>query len=123
MALIDVSELLSDPDFVDLISVIRTSYTMSGDGLSVRTEAVVSGLLGSVQPASGDTLTLVPEESRVDGMMEVWTTYPLRQAGEGIEADRILWKGKRLLVTKLDDFGNYGAGYNHAVCTVEGVTS
>lgn len=122
MADIDVSELLLDPDFVDSFSVVRTSFTVNSDGISQRTEQVLPDIIGAVQPASGRTLMTLAEASRVEGVYEVYTKYALRGPLEGQEADRIIWKGKRMIVTRSNDFTNYGDGYTYAVCTVEGVT-
>lgn len=122
MANIDVSELLTDPDFVEAVIVNRTDLTMQDTGVAAQTVTTFPGVLMSVQPASGQALMLLPEAQRTDGMYEVWTQFELRSSQDNPAhlSDKIIWKGRTLLVTKLDDFQNYGQGYSHALCTVMG---
>lgn len=123
MANIDVSELLVDPDFVDPVTILRTEITMTQDGTYTETIQTITGVLMSVQPASGQTLMIVPEDQRVDGMLEVWTQFALRESNPDADPvqkpDRIVWKGRTLLLTKLDSWQNYGNGYSHGVCTLQ----
>lgn len=121
MANIDVSDLLDDPDLSDTFQVVRTTITVGNDGVSTKVEQILTAV-GSVQPASGDTLALLPEASRVEGALEVWSRFAFQLADDTHEADRVLWRGRRALVIKRDDYGHYGSGYSHVTCVFEGTT-
>ena len=121
MALIDVSELLVDPDFVDQIDTIQRVKGVDSNGrtIMIATPRVITG---SVQPASGEALQMLPDLVRTSGMLEIWTQSILTVDTDSRAADIIVWKGNRYIVAaKVDDYQNYGAGYTHAVLTLQDV--
>lgn len=116
MALIDVSELMYDPDFCDYFNYSRRMSTVNNFGETMITETPMRGY-GSMQPISKGTLQLFPDLQRTDGMMELYTTTALTvTTNTGLISDVVLWNGLAYIVNAVaDDFSNWGAGYFVAV--------
>ncbi len=119
MALIDVSDLMSDPDFADEFTVRRCVQTMNETGRPGVTFTDIPAI-GSVQSSDGATLDVQPEGSRSVEMIAVFTTFPLREVSAGFEADRIVWRGREYRVTKVRDYTNFGGGHVEATAVLLG---
>ena len=52
MPLLDVSDILADPDFADTFDVIRYGDSVDADGVGSEAPAPITGLTGVIQPAS-----------------------------------------------------------------------
>lgn len=114
MALIDVTELLSDPDFMDSVTIIRRSQTVNeyGEAEITETSSVVSVV---VQPASPDDMQRLPDSARRRDAIAVWYKGTL---SADAYPDVIVWQSKRFQVRDSEAYGNWGAGYSKAVCTL-----
>ena len=117
MALIDVSELLTDPDFVDPITAVRRTQTVGNDGIAVFTNATLPVTLASVQPGGKDALYRFPDLANPDEWIRVYCDVRLvaHSEAEGIYGDMLTWKGGRYQVQTSDDWSNFGAGYTKAL--------
>lgn len=123
MARIDVSELLSDPDFTDSITLIIRASTVDSFGENVMTETA-STITAVVQGYSTETLERVPTGARLSDLIEVYYRGQLTAERPGGYADVIVWRGKRYQVFEItEDFINYGVGFTKAVCKLEGVNA
>lgn len=118
MALIDVSELLTDPDFVDPISIIHRTQVVNSMGENTLTEAAVC-TVGSVQPASGKTLMRLPEALRVANISSFWVKGKIVADGSTKYPDLLTFRGKRYQVQTVFDWSNYGQGYCEGTCVAE----
>lgn len=112
--MIDVSELMTDPDFVQPVTIMRRTDTVGTDGLTIVLETAFPGVLASVQPAGGDTLALLPEALRVGGVLSIWTAFSLRQASGTALSDEVIWRGARYVVMTLTDWGLPQNGFYEA---------
>ena len=115
MPLVDVTELLSDPDFVEDFTVIRSTRTMDQHGRVVDLPGQYS-TYGSIQPTSGSTLMILPEAERVGAFITVVTMFPLIALSDTTAPDRIIWHNKTYQVKLLNDWTDYGQGFVSAVC-------
>ena len=116
MALIDVSELLGDPDFSDAFVIIRQDAAVNAYGENELTETQIN-VVGVVQPASPDTLARLPDSVRSQDAITVWYQGLLKSsAGGDTYPDVVVWGGYNFVVHSTDPFNNYGAGYVQAVC-------
>ena len=70
MALIDVSELLTDPDFTNTVTLIRRASTVNTYGENVMTETQ-STITAVVQGANTESLERVPEGARLSDLIEI----------------------------------------------------
>lgn len=120
MADIDVSELLSDPDFIDPLGLVRRTIALVAGAAVVSEEPAVT-IYGSVQPASADDLVILPSGTRLADTLSLWTLTPLTaQAADGA-GDVLVWQGRRWVVRAREAFGHFGAGYNKVLAVAEAV--
>jgi galactose-6-phosphate isomerase len=116
MAQLDVSEILLDPDFTDSLVCARNTQTVDDDGIA--TDATVSTpFVGVVTNDLGDILKRFPEGSYVTGSIMVHSRFPLTAGRDGIDADRVQWKGDMYTVFNIANWTTYGAGFTAALCT------
>ena len=100
--MIDVSELMSDPDFCQPFSVLR-STGVNGPGGWQAAEATLD-FYGPTQPADATTLQMVPEADRVYGARLFWAAQPIyetrtaSQAGAAGISDVLIWRGQQFRV-------------------------
>lgn len=121
MADLDVTELLSDPDFIDALGVIRRSVAFSA-GAAVVTDAPEATIYGSVQPAGADDLELLPEGTRLHDSLVLYTLAAVAPQTDDGPGDVLVWKGYRWVVRAVpEDWSHFGAGYRKALAVKEAV--
>lgn len=118
MALVDVSELLLDPDFVDTISLIHRTTTVNTKGENVLVETPVS-TIGSVQPASGKEMQRVPDALRMRDVRSFYIKAPILSDGVSQYPDLISFNSIRFQVISSEPWLNFGAGWNRGLCVAE----
>jgi|SRR3954463_9566752 galactose-6-phosphate isomerase len=111
MALISVVELLSDPDFVDPVTVLRETEVVGEDGIAERSLRRIS-ILASVQ-SNSDRLDILPEATRTSASYDIITAFPLMEATDSTNADLVQWQGMEFIVTSVGRFGNFANGHGH----------
>ena len=122
MALIDVSDLLRDPDFTNTVTLIRRAVAVNEHGETVMTETPCY-ITAVVQGANAESLERVPEGARLSDLIEVYYKGALHAESPGGYADVIVWSGKRYQVFEVvEDFMNFGAGFTKAICKLEAVS-
>jgi hypothetical protein len=112
MANISVVELTFDPDFVDPVTVVRQVQTVDDEGLAVITEQRIS-IVASIQSASGDELTMLPDLARTESTYEIITAFPLLTATDSTGADEVIWNDWRFVVISVGRFGNFAGNSGH----------
>lgn len=118
MALVDVTELLSDPDFVDPIEVITRVPSVNSLGENYLAESVVSSI-GSVQPADFGTVQKLPEEMRVADVSSFWFKGRIIATAPGRYSSILVFRGQRYQVQTVANWSNFGQGYTEGTCIVE----
>lgn len=121
MASIDVSDLMSDPDFADVLSVERNTLAVSQFGRGITTIQTYP-FMGVVQAPNADVLQQLPDEERVRGSIQVYTTFRLYSVTDSTSPDVVVWKGRHYVVQQIDDWTNWGAGHVSALCTLRELT-
>lgn len=118
MPLLDVSEVLLDPDFADSLVCTRQSQTVGEDGLATNASADTP-FIGVVTAASGNNLVRTPEGAYTTGDICITTPFRLRTSatGDGV-ADVVTWNGTRYTVTQVNDYSRYGSGFVWAVADI-----
>ena len=118
MALIDVSSLLLDPDFVNALSLIHRHATVSSYG---KTEIVETSQVtfGSVQPANAKDVQRIPEALRVADIRRFWIKAEILMDGTTQYPDIIEFQGKRFQVINTEPWLNFGSGWNTGLCVWE----
>ncbi len=114
MPLLDVSDILSDPDFADEINITRTVVTVE-HGRAKKDQTTISAV-GVVTSDKGDILDRLPDMRRVAGTILVHTPETLIASDGNRDADIIEWNGAQYTVTDVNDYSRYGAGFTCAKC-------
>lgn len=124
MADLDLTELMSDPDFVDKVDIRRVTESIDTDtGLPVFAE-VPGTIFCSMQPARGELARMLPEGFRSDDSVIVFykgRLTPASPAEPGRSADVLLWKGCRYRIELIpEDYQNWGPGWCVHIAKREG---
>lgn len=107
--MINVGELMIDPDFVRAFTLRRPSLgTFADEGVYSTTYGEQS-LIGVIQPASPKELELLPEGSRLDEVLAIWSNVEMR-VGDGakVESDVVVHNTKSYRVIKCEPWPEAG---------------
>lgn len=116
MPLLDMTDVLLDPDFLDS-TLVRTMQTQVDVGHGrVRNATATSPFSGVVSMDAGAIMERVAEGEYVKGSMLIYTIERLRMKGEDVDADLVDWHGTRYRVTNTGDYTGYGQGFIWAIC-------
>lgn len=119
MALLDVSDVLLDADFTNVVTLIKRSAAVNTHGETVLSE-VSCYITAVVQGDNPEMLERLPQGARLSDVITVYTKAELEAESEGGYADVIVWRGRRYQVKDVaEDFMNYGAGFTKAFCMLE----
>jgi len=118
MAFIGVTELMSDPDFVDAMQVITRLPSINFLGENSLRESVLD-TVGSIQPADFKTLQRLPEELRVADVSSFFFKGQIIATAPGKYSSILVFKGKRYQVQTVADYSNWGPGYTEGTCIAE----
>lgn len=117
MAMLDVSEAIVDPDFLDSFTVYRRAETVGTNGRSTTTTTSYQGILGVVTPVSPNQLERAADYQNMKRTIKVTTTFALRGEVTGFQPDIVFWRGDNYLVRAVDNLPQFGAGFFRAECT------
>jgi len=115
MALLDVSEVLLDPDFADPLVCERALQTIGNDGIAVNIPQEIP-IVGVVTTADGALLDRAAAGERILETIIVHTIFRLIAGEPGITADVILWAGRRYTVSAVGRNSHFGRGFTAARC-------
>jgi galactose-6-phosphate isomerase len=116
-ALLDVTEVLTDPLFIDTgLQRVRLAETIGSDGIAVHTPTTTT-FSGSVQP-TGDQAKRLEDGTWHASAIEVWTKTELISGEVSVTADQVVWKGAAYTVMKVLDW-DYGQGFRRAMCELQ----
>jgi hypothetical protein len=105
---INVGELMSDPDFAQQITLRRPTLAVANEGEASYTyqERCLTAI---VQPAKPSDVAQLPEGSRVGDIISVWSGGEI-SAGNGasVEADVLVVDGRHFRVIKAENWGRNG---------------
>lgn len=120
MALLDVTDVLDDPDFWSNITVerIQSGVDARGETALTRTQFPI---LGCVQPISTQELLRSPDAERLRGGVTVYARFGFISGDGPMSADNIIVGKTRYTVISTNDWGAYGSGYTQAQCALWGL--
>lgn len=118
MALIDVTELFTDPDFVDDMSIITRSPVVNTLGENILKEAIEM-TVGSVQPADKDMVERLPDALRTKNMSSFWTKGRIIASDKCKYPSIIEFRGSRYQVIHIENWSNWGEGWIQGICVAE----
>ena len=118
MALLDVTDVLLYPDFMDSGLVCeRTTQTVSSAGLAVNTTTNIT-FAGVVTSNSGDVMTRHDIGERVTGNITIHTMFELNDGGSLKIADVVQVFGTRYTVDVVNSYSHFGKGFVSVSCTI-----
>lgn len=118
MAIVDVTDLLNDIDFVDQMSLITRVPTVNAMGENVLVETTLDSY-GSIQAASGRVIDRLPDLLRVANLSSFWFKGTIVASSTGKYPSILVFKGQRYQVKHVFDWTNYGAGWCEGACVME----
>jgi len=122
MPLIDMTDALTDPDFMDTFTVARQSQTINSSGFAVNTPTATPPLYGVVTSDRGKRLQRGTDAERIAQTITIITTFELSAgAGTGQTADVVNWNGQQYTVTHIDDYSRFGQGFIQDTCELQSV--
>lgn len=106
MSLVDVSELMTDPDFAETIGIRRAlAPTMSNEGVVTLAFAAQVPIVAIVQPATEADLKMLPEGVNLTDVICVWSAGEMSVADEtGKGSDILIVNSKSYRVVKREDW-------------------
>ena len=109
--MINVSDILLDPDICQSFTVYRSSGKFGEGGWKENAPQTLT-LQGVVYPSTAKELQQVPEGDRVQGMMTFVSPsqmFATHLSGEPGTSDQPEWNGERYRVVQLLPYSDYGA--------------
>jgi hypothetical protein len=108
--MIDISELVTDPDFAQDFDVIRYTGAFASEGVYTQTPGAPLRLTGSIQPASAkDTVQFQREGERLGNMITVFCDQELQASdAKGQNSDVIVWRGSQYRVVQCRPWVDFG---------------
>jgi len=116
MALLDVSEIVLDPDFADAIVCKRRSQTIGTNGRATNAAPVETTFYGVVTEYDGDILERMEIGDKIKGSITIHSKFPLIEGAPGQTADIIAFRGREYTVARVENYSHFGAGFTAARC-------
>lgn len=110
MPLLDVSEVLDDPDFATCFDVRRTVTTVGQNG-RVSTSEETTAEAGVITMDSGLQLNRLSDGRMVAGGIIIHSRFLLSAGFGDQEPDIVVWQGREYTVTVVGDYSQYGVGF------------
>ncbi len=125
MPSIDVTDVLTDPDFIDTATVTKTLRTVGTDGRAVDTSSLPVSFSAVVIPVA-QRLILQSDGALRDGAIDIFTTYALSGGvktsdSAGRQPDVVTWHGRGYTVAAVEDWTAYGAGWVRATANLQNI--
>jgi len=105
--MLDVSDVLRDPDLVQSVQVTRAAEDVDDHGRTLLTPGEIS-IQGVVHPATEEQLQRLPEADRSNETIAVYTATRLTAGDDTHAPDVVTWKGGTYLVKGVWDYSDYG---------------
>ncbi|MGA4275579.1 hypothetical protein ACI2VH_02915 [Ralstonia nicotianae] len=119
MPMLDVSDVLLDPDFMSTgLMCNRMTHTVDGYGRATNTPAATP-FSAVVTSDKGDLLHRNTDGSRIIGSITLHTTFRLSDGAVGQDADEVVWQGRTYTVVNVNDYSHFGRGFVCATCDLK----
>ena len=109
--MLNISEMLTDPDFVSGFVLKRPGGEWAGEGVWTETHTFIERV-GCIQPAGVDDVQFLPEGERNARAIRIWAEHEIRATET---PDLVLWNGGVYRVVASRPFAPWG--YYYVVAT------
>lgn len=110
MATLDVSDIPLCPEFSDSFEVLSRVEQIDDKG-RLRVMPVLATALGTIYPTGDQSLQRGVDFESGAKTLTIVTTYRLKSASPGTQPDAISYRGTEYIVTGVEDYSQYGAGF------------
>lgn len=124
MALLDLSEVMFDPDLVTGFTVIRRAETVGNNGRSTLVETTITTdpvtgypIVGIINHAGSAEIIRRDDGTMMSRMIGIITSFRLRGPAPGFQPDIVLLEGTRYTISEVLPYTRYGSGFVEAVAT------
>ena len=118
MALLDVSEVLSDPLFTTAVTLVRSEEYVNDLGEATWRDAEAREV-SAVVTSDTKTIERLPDALRRAGTILVRFLVDDFEAFEARGYDAVIWRGRRFVVKDAADYSHFGRGFVRMVCWPE----
>lgn len=115
MADLDVSEILDDPDFVDMVSVVRRSQVVDEHGRATTSSTTIKGVGMAISPTGRNDVERLDDSQKQLRSIKAVTRFQLQGPTIGMHADMVAWQGSMYLVAIVDPYSHFGGGFVEAI--------
>ena len=116
--MINVSELLCDPDFCVEFKIVRNTGKRENRRWVAVDKPKLIQVLGIVNSTSSEDIEMIPEGDRVQGLKTFYSGNEFRLTDDKTTSDIVEYKGKRYRLLQVFDYSNNG--YYKAIGTLQG---
>lgn len=118
MPLLDVTEVLTDPDFAEFNLVcVRNTQKIDDNGRAYNVPRTFP-FVGVVTSAGGVELQRLAEAERNKQTISIITRFRLAAGDDTRNADVVTWACKQYTVRTTDDYSHYGRGFIQAIAVL-----
>ncbi len=121
MPFLDVSDILLDPDFADTSLVCHRNVQSTDDDGFTTNIAQVIPFAGVVTVDRSLEARRMEAGQTISGAILIVTPFRLTQGQPGLDADVVIYQGRKYRVTFVDPYTAYGAGFVQAHCELMNV--
>jgi hypothetical protein len=115
MPLLDVTDVLFDPDLADTFTVQRRTNAVDAHGRPNPAVTTFSNTIGVVDSASPNDLERLDDNQRMGRHLMVITAFALRGPSVDSLPDQVVWAGDTYVVKHVDPYTRYGSGFVQAI--------
>ena len=117
MPLLDVSDIVDDPDFADRFTVVRRKETVDTHGRATVVEQLFKKVVGVVTMGSPNDLDRREDYQNFTRSITVVTRFAVQGVVAGYQPDLIEWRGTRHLVKHVAPYPQFGRGFYQVECS------
>ena len=116
MGVIDLSEVINDPDMAETFTILRTTGQFAAGGF-VRNAPATLNTYGVVSVATAKDIDALPEGDHINEVRAFWTVDPLYVTNDANSevSDILVWQGTQYRILTEPDYNN--RGYYKALAT------
>lgn len=119
MALLDVSEVISDPLFTSPVELIASKESFDENG-NPRWDDGERSVVMAVVTSDMKSIQRLPDSLRREGTILVRCLIEnLPQEFQGKGYDTVIWRGRRFTINDTADYSQFGSGFIRMVCSPE----
>lgn len=116
MALLDVTDILLDVDFINTGLICeRIAQVVGDDGIAVNTP-VKKKFSGVVTNDAGDILQRIATGEWIKGSITIHSKFILSDGSNGFTADIVTWQNQRYTVSNTQNYSHFGKGFSASSC-------